>query len=530
VTGSPASAADPFTLLFMRARVVDGSGAPAFVADVATRGARIAAVGELGAAPAARVIDARGLVLSPGFIDVHAHSDLPLLADPANEPKLQQGITTELLGADGLSYAPLVPALLEDVRRYLAGLYGNPPVEIPGESVAALLARLDRRTSSNTVYVVPHQALRLMARGWRGGPATADELDAMRDLLERGLTEGARGLGTGLDYFPHGTCTTHELIELSRVVARHDGVLVSHVRYWIGVVDAVREMVEVAAASGVRVLISHLRTAEALPVIDEARARGLDIQFDTYPYNAGSSLFLMYLPFWAHEGGPAELLRRLRDPRDRARLRAERHPRLSAELDTIVISSVGTTTSDALRGYEGRSLAWIMEARDVSDPVDAVCDLLLATDLAAGFVAQGGTEESLRACIAHPAHLASTDAVLVGSRLHPRAYGTYPRYLGRYVRELGLLGLEECIRRMTSAPAACLGLADRGLVQPGLAADLVLFDAQRVVDRATFESPQQTPLGIELVVVNGEVVVAAGRHTGALPGRALRGSAIHDTD
>jgi N-acyl-D-amino-acid deacylase len=186
----------------------------------------------------------------------------------------------------------------------------------------------------------------------------------------------------------------------------------------------------------------------------------------------------------------------------------------------MVISTVGE--AEALHSYEGRSLEWVMRERGQSDPVEAICDLLLETDLAVGFVAQGGNEASLRECIAHPAHLASTDAVLVGGRPHPRAYGTYPRYLGRYVRELGLLSLEECIRRMTGAAAECLRLKDRGLVRPGLAADLVLFDAARVLDRATFEEPRQAPEGIELVVVNGEIVVESGRHSGATPGVALR--------
>jgi N-acyl-D-amino-acid deacylase len=521
-----------YSLLFKQAHLVDGTGAPARVADVATQGPRIAAIGNLAQAQATRVVDASGLTLSPGFIDVHSHSDLPLLVDPRSEPKIAQGITTELLGADGLSYAPLTKPLLQDVKTYLAGLYGTPDIDIPSDSVEAFLGRLDQHTSTNTVYLVPHQALRLMVRGWRGGPASSDELERMTELLETGLQQGARGLGTGLDYFPHGTCTTDELVTLGRVVARYDGVLVSHVRYWIGVVEAVQEMVEVATQSGVRVLISHLRNAEALPVIDEARKRGVDIQFDTYPYNAGSSLFLMYLPFWVNEGGPAEMLRRLRDPSERARLSAERHERLNGDLSTMLISSVGE--AEAIRTYEGRSLEWVMRERGQSDPVEAICDLLVETDLAVGFVAQGGTEEGLQACISHPAHLASTDAVLVGGRPHPRGYGTYPRYLGRYVRQLGVLSLEQCIRRMTGAAAECLRITDRGLVKPGLAADLVLFDAERVIDRATFDEPRQAPEGIEMVVVNGEIVVESGRHSGATPGRALassnRGIAIHDTD
>jgi N-acyl-D-amino-acid deacylase len=424
-----------------------------------------------------------------------------------------------LLGADGLSYAPLSAARLAEVRHYLAGLYGDPEEAIASESVAAFTGQFDGRAATNTFYMVPHQALRLMTSGWRGGPPTAAELSQMRDLLEQGLAEGARGLGTGLDYYPHGTCTTDELVSLCEVVARHGGVLVAHVRYALGVVDAVREMVEVSERSGVRVLVSHMRSAEALPVFDAARARGVDIQFDMYPYNAGCSMFLMYIPFWAHEGGPERLLERVRDPETRARLRAERPPRFGGDLSTLMISGMGESAT--LREFVGRSFADFMQARGVADPVDAICDLVAESDLAAGFIAHGGsTEDGLRACIRHPAQLASTDAVLVG-RAHPRAYGTYPRYLGRYVRDEGLLSLEECVRRMTSAPAACFGLTDRGRIQPTLAADLVLFNPDTIADRATFEEPAEFPEGIEMVVVNGTIVIDGNLHTGKLPGRAL---------
>jgi N-acyl-D-amino-acid deacylase len=508
-----------YSLLIRGARVVDGTGGAAFQADLAVEGDVIAAIGDLSSADASRVVDATGHVLAPGFIDVHSHSDLPLLASPGSEPKIRQGITTELLGADGLSYAPLSEALLAEVKYYLAGLYGNPEIDIASESVAAFTQQFDGRAATNILYMVPHQALRLMTCGWRVAPPSQAELHQMRDLLEQGLSEGARGLGTGLDYFPHGTCTTDELVSLCEVVARYSGVLVAHIRYAVGAVTAVREMVEIAERSGVRVLVSHMRNAEALPVIDDARARGIDIQFDTYPYNAGCSMFLMYLPFWAHEGGPARLMERLRDPVARERLRAERPARFNGDLTTLMISSVGE--SEALHAYVGQSLSAFMQGGGFDDPVEAVCELLIGSDLAAGFIAHGGsTEDGLRACISHPAHLASTDAVLVG-RPHPRSFGTYPRYLGRYVREAGVLSLEDCIRRMTSAPAACFGLSDRGVLHPGKAADLVLFDPATVLDQATFEEPERFPIGIDLVIVNGTVVVDSGVHTGALPGRAL---------
>jgi N-acyl-D-amino-acid deacylase len=265
-----------------------------------------------------------------------------------------------------------------------------------------------------------------------------------------------------------------------------------------------------------------MRNAEALPIFDAARERGVDIQFDTYPYNAGCSMFLMYLPFWAHEGGPARLMERLRDPAVRERLRAERPARLNGDLTTLIISGVGGASG--LSEFVGCSLADFIQARGQSDPVDALCELVLESHLTAGYIAHGGsTEAGLRQCLTHPAHLASTDAVLVG-RAHPRSYGTYPRYLGHYVRDEKLLSLEDCIRRMTSAPAACFGLRDRGQIRPGLAADLVLFNPETVLDQATFAEPEQFPTGIEMVVVNGTLVVDGSLHTGKLPGHALLSS------
>ena len=508
-------------LLLRDAQVVDGTGRPPFHADVAVEGDRIVEVGRLDGATARREIPAVGRVLCPGFIDVHSHSDLPLLAEPHLQAKLRQGVTTELLGADGLSYAPLSPERLGEVRRYLAGIYGNPTdLAIDSESVSSFLGQFDRRVATNVFYVVPHQALRLQVRGWQGGRASDSELEQMCALLRRGLAEGAVGLGTGLDYFPHGTCTTTELVTLCRVVAEANGVLVIHVRYIeIGVLAAVREAIEIAERSGVKVLISHLRNPEALPMIDAARARGLDVQFDTYPYSAGNSTMLAFIPYWVHEGGPDQLRERLADPGARRRLAAEPHPRLRRDLDTILVTTVGP--AEHLTDYEGQSLAWIMHGRAQTDPVEAVCDLLLETDLAIGWIGFSGTETELQTCLRHPAHLVSTDGCLVGGKPHPRGWGTYPRMLGRYVRDLEMLSLETCVRKMTSAPAACFGLVDRGLVQAGYAADLVLFDPLTVADRASFDDPKQYPVGISHVVVNGQLVLDDGQPTDALAGRAL---------
>lgn len=509
-----------YALLVRNARIVDGTGAAAYTGELAVADGRIAAVapGRLDGASAAREIDAGGHVLAPGFIDVHQHADLPLLTQPANTPYVMQGCTTGLLGADGLSYAPLTGPRLDEVRRYLAGLYGNPPELLSDwSSVAEYLARLERGIGSNVFYMVPHQALRLEVRGWQPGPATDEEVAAMQRLLRQGLAEGGLGLGTGLDYFPHNGATTDELAALCEVVREFDGVFVAHVRYrQVGVLDAVREVVRIAQRTGVKALISHLRSAASMPIVDEARARAIDVMVDTYPYVAGSSMFLMYLPDWFQAGGPDRILERLRDPALRQRVRAERTEQLTPS--DVVICNVG---ANGPRALIGRTFGQVMAERGTDD-VDTVCDLLLETNLAGGWIGFGGTEDDLHAVMTNPASMASSDGILSSDHPHPRVYGTYPRYLGRYCRELGWLTLEQTVAKMTGIPAARFGLRDRGVIREGAAADLVIFDPATVSDRATFENPRQYPIGISHVAVNGTLVVDNGQPTGALPGHVLR--------
>ena len=513
-----------FDLIIRGARVVDGAGTPWFFADVAVTGDRIAAVGHLADVPARRILECSGMVVCPGFIDMHTHSDLFLLAEPEHHPKVRQGVTTEVIGLDGLSYAPLSPANLVMTRDYLSALNGAPDIDYDWQSVAEFLSRFDRRVATNVAYLVPHNALRLEVMGFEPRPADSGECDAMRNLLREGMAQGAVGFSTGLDYYPGRYAATDELVEICREVARCGGLSVWHVRGRdLGLFGGIEEVIKVAGITGVKTHFSHYaangaanwgRSGELLEIIDTARARGLDVTFDAYPYDASSTTMNILLPGWVHAGGTAKMLKRLGDPESRKKIAAE----VSTDgWDRIVVACVGSGKNEA---YIGRSL---LAAADMADlaPVEFVCRLMHEEGLNAGFVSHMGNEADLQVIMQHPAHTGCSDGLLVGQKPNPRGWGTFPRFLGRYFRELNVLSLEEGIRHLTSASAQRLGLTDRGLIKPGLAADLVVFDPETVQDRATFDNPTRHPTGIRHVIVNGAVVIENEAHTGLLNGRAL---------
>jgi N-acyl-D-amino-acid deacylase len=515
-----------FDLIIRGARIIDGSGSPWYRGDIAVRGEQIAAIGKLEPHQARRVIEADDRVVSPGFIDMHTHSDVMLLANPKQEPKVMQGVTTDLLGLDGLSYAPLSPANLKMMRRYLSGLNGDPDIAWDWSSVREYLSRFDRQVAINIAYLVPHNALRLEAMGFADRAATSEELAKMQALLAQGMQEGAVGFSTGLDYFPCRYASTEELVKICQVVAEHNGVSVWHVRrHDLGLIEALREVIHIAERTGVKTHISHLaasrlvdhgKSKEMLKIVDEAREKGLDVTFDSYPYTAQSTLLLAFLPRWAHEGGPEAILERLSQPKAREKICAELRA-ASPPWDKCVLTCV---PSEKNRAYVGKTL---LQAANIAgkEAPEFVCDLLREEKLEVGHMSFLGNEEDMRRIMQHPCHMAGSDGILVGDKPNPRAWGTFARYLGVYSRELGILRLEEAIRHMTAAPAQRLGLNDRGLIKEGLAADLVIFNPQTVIDRATFEEPKRYPDGIDYVLVNGTVVVDGGKHTGALPGRAL---------
>jgi N-acyl-D-amino-acid deacylase len=520
-------------LVFAGATVVDGTGAPARRAHVAVSDGRIAAI-EDGPPPAApRTVDATGLVLAPGFVDMHAHSDLALLVEPDHLAKVSQGVTCEVLGQDGLSYAPVDDTTLPQLRQQIAGWNGDPPgLHWNWRGVGEYLDRLDLGIAVNACYLVPHGNVRALVTGWADRPATRAELDRMRDIVHMGLAEGAVGMSSGLTYVPGRYAGTDELVELCRVVARHAGFHAPHHRsYGAGALDAYAEMVEVSRRSDCPVHLTHAtmnfpvnagRAPQLLALLDDALADGVDLSLDSYPYLAGCTALAALLPSWAAAGGPGALLERLRDNEIRERIRVDLEERGSDGNHGVPVDwpavQVSGTRDPALAGATIADLA----AAAGRPPAQVAFDLLLADGLSTTVLFHVGHEENVRAIMRHRTHLVGSDAILVGERPHPRAWGTFPRYLGHYVRELGLLTLEACVAQMTGRAARRLRLADRGLVRPGYVADLVLFDPATVADMSTVDNPRQPCAGIRYVYVGGVAVIADGRHTGALPGRALR--------
>ncbi|GAA5016952.1 D-aminoacylase [Kitasatospora paranensis] len=521
-------------LLFRGATVVDGTGADRYRADVTVTDGVIDGIGR--GLRAARTVDADGLVLAPGFIDMHAHSDLRLLVDPAHPSRVTQGVTCEVLGQDGLSYAPVDDTTLPALRRQLAGWNGDPAgFDWSWRTVGQYLDRLDAGIGVNACYLVPHGSLRMLVTGWDDRPPTPAELDRMRALLAQGLREGAVGLSSGLSYTPGMYADTAELAALCAVVAAHGGFHAPHQRsYGRGALEGYAEMVEISRRSGCPLHLTHAtmnfdlnrgRAGELLALVDAALAEGLDVSLDSYPYLPGSTTLAALLPGWAFEGGPDAALARLADPAARERIRADLEVHGSdgchgvvADWATVQISGVG---DPALADRVGRTVADLAAAAGTGG-TEVFLDLLVRDRLATTVLQHVGDEENVRAIMRHRVHTAGSDGLLVGARPHPRAWGTFPRYLGHYGREEGVLTLEQAVTRMTGRPARRLRLERRGLIRPGHHADLVLFDPGTVRDTATYDHPRRPAAGIADVYVNGTAVIDRGRTTGALPGRALR--------
>jgi N-acyl-D-amino-acid deacylase len=485
-------------------------------------------------ARAGDIIDATGHVVAPGFIDMHSHGGLVMLAEPRHEPKVRQGVTTEVIGVDGNSYAPFTSqADLDDFLTLNAGLDGRPELAYDWRTVADYLARFDRRVAVNVAYLIGNSALRIAAIGWDEVAADGPAMDRQRALLREGMEDGAMGLSSGLDYPPGAYATTDELAELLAEARRLGGIYHTHVRYDLGdrFLDPFREAIEIGRRGGGPVHITHFYHRQTFPgtpdqmlaLVDDARAEGLDVTFDLYPDEYASTRLLVMLPPWIQAGGVARLRERLADRAARSRMRDELAIRGRSYAGTTPWGDLrlGAFATPDHRRWEGRSLADYM-AETGFDPTDAICELLLAEDLRVNQVTPGPHKPGMVPFFRHRDSMIGTDGVLIADRPAPRTFGSFPRVLGEFVREEGLTSLEEAVRKMTSAPAARLGLADRGLLRDGMLADIVVFDPVTVRSRATYEEPCRFPAGIPHVLVNGVPVVRDGGHTGALPGRALR--------
>lgn len=532
-----------FDLVLTGGRIVDGTGAPWFVADVGLRGDRIAAIGDLASAPAARRLDVRGLVVAPGFIDMLGQSEFNILVDSRAASKITQGITTEITG-EGSSIAPVNERMMAAAR----ATFDHYGVAQDFRTLADYFARLESRSrpALNLGTFIGAGGVRDFVVGRDNRPATAAELIAMEALVDQAMRHGALGLSTSLQYVPDRFASTEEIVALARVARRHGGVYLTHLRSESAqIIEALDEAFRVAGEAAIPTEIWHVKTAykanwgrmpEVLAHIEAARARGLDVTANQYPYTRASNDLDSCLPLWVREGGDAAMVERLRDPAVRARAAREMadHGATGWENqwygagggDGVMVSSV---LNPELRRWEGKTLTEIGAAMG-KDPREALMDLVVADKGETACIIAIMDEADVRAALRHPLISIDTDSgaraedgPLSVSKSHPRAWGTFPRILGRYVREERLLTLEEAIRKMTSRPAARVGLYDRGVLRPGMMADITVFDPATIRDVSTFEDPTHYSVGVRHVFVNGRAVIADGVITPERPGRVLRG-------
>ncbi len=525
----------PCDLLFAGARVVDGTGAPWFRGDVCVRGGRIAAIGELGTAPARRRIDASRLVVAPGFIDMMGQSEYNVLVDNRAASKITQGITTEVTG-EGTSIAPLNARMMADSKES----YDHYGVTPNWTTLQGYFKEFERRGSAiNLATFVGAGGVRSFVIGKDNRDPTPPELKAMEAAVAEAMEQGALGLSTSLIYVPDNFASTEEIIALAKVAARYGGTYITHQRdEGDGIDKSLDEVFRIAREVPIPAQIYHLKTSgkpnwgrmpAVIKRIEAARAEGLDVSADQYPWTASSNNLDESLPIWVREGGADKLVARLRDPATRARARQDflkDNPDWPEGAARILITSV---LNPALKKDEGKTIADIARLEG-KDPLDALMDIVSADRGNTARVSFGMSEDDVKAALKHPLVSFATDSgamaedgILSQEKSHPRAWGSAPRILGKYVRDEKLLGLEEAIRKMTSLPASRMRLDDRGILRPGMAADLVAFDPDAVRERSTYAEPLHYSEGIPYVAVNGELVVDDGKITTARPGRALRG-------
>lgn len=565
----------PGDILFEGASVIDGTGAaPRFTANVLVRGNKIFKIFTERLPPEslhdeARVIGCNngGWVLSPGFIDMHAHSDLSLLHTPEHLAKITQGVTTEVIGQDGISYAPVDDVCLSHIRTQIAGWNGNPQEDNfwgRWRSVGEYLDVLDKeQIATNAAFLVPQGNLRMLVLGYDPRAATKEEIQRMKDTLVRSLEEGAVGMSSGLTYVPGMYASDSELGELLRVLVPFGAYYCPHHRsYGKGALQAYHEMIELAKATGVRLHLTHAtlnfeenkdKAEEFITMVDQAVADGVDISLDTYPYLPGSTTLAALLPSWAAAEGGAACLERLRDPETLARIRHDVEVvgtdgchGCTLNWKTIEIS--GVTNESLVPRYLGKTIGDVAE-QESKDPFNLLLELLLEDKLATTILQHEGHEENVRRIMRHPKHCAGSDGILTSMKPHPRGWGTMPRYLGHYARDLekGLErdlysstvslndpptsvpaekifhgGLEDAVSHLTGRAADVIGLKDRGKIKEGYRADLVLFDSESILDQATFARPQTPAKGIRFVLVNGRIALDEGKPTGTRAGRTLR--------
>ena len=542
ISNADAQTAPQYDILIKHGRVVDGTGRASYVADVAIKGERIVRIGKLPrAARARRTIDARNMVVAPGFIDLLGQSEINLLIDPRAMSKVMQGVTTEITG-EGNSVAPMNERLIAEEANY----YRRFNVTVDWRTLGEYFNRLEKQgIGVNFGTFVGATQVRAFVIGFDNRPPTVDELVQMRRLVAEAMEDGALGLSTSLQYVPARFARTNEIVELAMAAARYGGIYATHQRSEANALDtSLEEVFEIGRRARIPVEIWHLKTAykknwgrmpEVLNRIEAARARGLKISADVYPYTAASTALTACLPPWALEGGSEQMLARLRDPGTRERLKREIMSDTS-EWENIYLGSGGASgvlisavVNRGLEHWQGKRLSEIA-AEQKKEDLDALFDLILADNGQTGAIYFMMSEDDLRAALRSPFVAICTDSgaraidgPLSIAKGHPRGWGSYPRILSRYVRDEKLLTLEEAIHKMTGMPAARVGLKDRGVLRRGAYADITIFDPQTVRDRSTFETPNQYPEGIPFVIINGKLSVDNGQRTQMLAGRVLHG-------
>ena len=528
-------------ILIKGGNVLDGTGSPWLRADIGIGDGRISKVGVV-AAHAKKTIEASGFVVAPGFVDLHTHNDLTILAHPDAESYVMQGVTTACVGNCGLSIAPANPANLDLLKRYLS------PFLVSGfdygwkwQALSEYYEKVEEQgISQNLAPLVGHGTIRLAVKGLDAGEVSKGEMTAMKRLLEESLDDGAFGMSTGLIYPPGSYSTTEGVVELASVLAKYGALYATHMRNeGNNLLESVEEAIRVGEENGVRVEISHHKAAGkanwgrvnvTLRMMEQARKEGVEINCDVYPYTAGSTTITALLPVWAQEGGVERMLERLQNSEARASMKRGfvedtmegENLIKAAGWDGILIGECPSS-----KKCEGKSLEQILRDKNaLGDPYEGFFDWLVEVGGHSTMILFHMDESDVKTVMSSPLSSIVSDAWVTapgaGGKPHPRVYGTFPRLLGKYVREEKALSLEDAVRKVTSMPAGKLGLADRGLVKEGFWADIVVFDPDKVIDRATYDDPHQYPEGISCVIVNGQVVVERGTLTGARPGKVLK--------
>lgn len=527
-----------FDILFKNGAIIDGTGKPGFVADIGVKDGVISAIGNLTEAEADLIIDANGLKIVPGFIDIHSHTDTDLINNPKAESKIRQGVTTEITGQDGFSFGPIGGPEMDITLRNFKEEYKE---ELSWRTLEEFLNNFSlRKFSVNLATMVGLGTIREFVLGLDDRPATEDEMKSMRLEVVKALNGGAFGISTGLEYTPGSFASTEELIELCKAAPEQFRIYSTHMRNEDNYVfEAIDEAIKIARESDSRLLISHLKVSgksnwhkadEVLERIDRAIKEGLDVHADRYTYVAYHTNLSGLFPLWARDGGTEKFLERLKDNTDLKKMREyveNKIANLDGDWNGVLISSIGK--NELKEKYQGKTIQQI-SVQEGKDGFDSAVGIILEAENQVMMMGFGMEESSTEKILAHPKVMIASDAGShapyppMNKRIaHPRAYGTFPRAIAKYVRERKICSLEEMIMKMTSMPADKLKFKDRGRLLKGMAADVVLFDYEKIQDKAEFTNPHQYPEGIHYVIVNGKLVINKGEHTGAMPGKVLRG-------